>query len=71
MKKGYLILILLGLVCSCAYSASVNTYDEDFSIKVDVPDTSSKIVTKPQPFDNSFSSIELTQKMGDGIISWL
>ena len=67
MKKGYLILILLGLVCSCAYSASVNTYDEDFSIKVDVPDTSSKIVTKTQPFDNSFSSIELTQKMGNGI----
>ncbi len=32
-----------------------------------LPDTSSKIVTQPQPFDSSITALELSKKMGNGI----
>lgn len=32
-----------------------------------LPDTSSKVVTSPQPFDGSLTALELAKKMGNGI----
>lgn len=37
------------------------------SCKSKLPDTSSKIVTQPQPFDSSITALELSKKMGNGI----
>ena len=42
-------------------------YNEDFSVKVSVPDTSSKMLTKAQKMDTKMTALELTEKMGNGI----
>lgn len=39
----------------------------DFSVKVKVPKTASKKLTKPKSMDTSMTALELTQKMGNGI----
>lgn len=67
MKKGFLMLSSFFVLFSCAFGVSSNLYEQDFSVQVDVPDTSSKKITSAQPFDKSFSSVELTKKMGNGI----
>ncbi|MDY5919355.1 MAG: hypothetical protein SPJ55_13205 [Treponema sp.] len=46
------------------FSASSSLYEQDFSIKVIVPSTESKLVTSPQPFENDLTSVELTKKIG-------
>ena len=67
MKKRVLILLSSILVNNMIFSASSSLYDQDFSIKVTVPSTESKLVTFPQPFDKNLTSVELTKKMGNGI----
>ena len=49
------------------FSVSSSLYEQDFSVKVTVPSTESKIIISPQPFDKDLTSVELTKKMGNGI----
>ncbi|MCR4734205.1 MAG: glycoside hydrolase family 5 protein [Treponema sp.] len=67
MKK-IITLLLTFFVFSFLYAAPfVFGYNEDFSIKVSVPKTDSKIVTKAQKMDGKMTSLELIEKMGNGI----
>ena len=80
MKK-YLNLVIALLVFSFFSCATTNSsskssksskpfvfgYNEDFSVKVSVPKTDSKIVTKAQKMDVNMTALELTEKMGNGI----
>ena len=61
------IILLAGFVTAAFSAPFVFGYNEDFSIKVSVPDTSSKVLKKAQKMDVKMTALELTQKMGNGI----
>lgn len=60
------------IICTSLLSSAIAApfkygYFQDFSTKVSVPDTSSKVVTKPQDMDKNMTALELSEKMGNGI----
>ena len=67
MKKRILFLLSSILIYNMVFSVSSSLYEQDFSVKVTVPSTESKIIISPQPFDKDLTSVELTKKMGNGI----
>ncbi|MCQ2593101.1 MAG: glycoside hydrolase family 5 protein [Treponema sp.] len=64
MKKSFCLILLSILLSQFLVAAS---YNEDFSIKVNVPDTSSSYMKKAQKMDTKMTALELTEKMGNGI----
>lgn len=70
MKKLIgLIFFAVFTLTSCASQARYNpfAYNQDFSIKVKVPNTDSELITKPQKMDTEMTALELSKKMGNGI----
>lgn len=75
MKK--IIFIMTGLLLvlslfSCSSKKTVKTkkpfsYDNDFTLEVIVPDTSSNIKTKADKINKKLTAVELTKLMGNGI----
>lgn len=65
MKKIYLITVFLGFISNLW--AGFNEYNQDFSVKITVPETDSSILKKAQPMDKELTAIELTKLMGNGI----
>jgi len=66
MKK--IVLCLLTFITAAALlCAATFGYNEDFSVVVKVPDTKSKVVTKPMTMDTKITALEFSQKMGNGI----
>ena len=57
MKKTVLIMIFSILINNMIFSASSSLYEQDFSVKVTVPSTESKLVTSPQPFEKELTSV--------------
>lgn len=69
MKKHICLFVLLGIFSLTEiFSAPfVFGYNEDFSVKVNVPKTSSEILKKAKKMDTTMTALELTEKMGNGI----
>ena len=65
MKKYLLIFTLLASFSSLW--AGFLDYDQDFSVKIEVPATDSSLVTKDQQMDKTLTALELTKLMGNGI----
>lgn len=70
MKKHIFSLVLFIFAGFCFELCSapfVFGYNEDFEIRVSVPDTSSSIKKKADKMDKTMTALELTQAMGNGI----
>lgn len=70
MKKNIVIfMLIMFVVTSCSSKPRVNpfAYNEDFSVKVKVQNTSSELITEPQKMNKDMTALELCEKMGNGI----
>ncbi len=70
MKKHILSMVLFifaGFYFELCSAPFVFGYNEDFEIRVSVPDTSSPIKKKADKMDKTMTALELTQAMGNGI----
>lgn len=66
MKKIITLLSLALMLTAQAFCYKIE-YNVDFDQKINVPDTKSQIVTKPQKMDTSMTALEFSKKLGNGI----
>lgn len=67
MKKTIFTVLLLSMTISAFSAPFHSVYKEDFSVKVDIQTTNSKIITGKQNMDRNLTALELSKKMGNGI----
>lgn len=67
MKKSINFLLITFLLFTCYGAPFHSVYKEDFSIKINVQTTESKIKTGKQKMDKKITALEFTKLMGNGI----
>lgn len=67
IKLLFLFSLFFLISCHAKVKPFKYEYSQDFSVKVSVPNTASKIMKNPQNIDKEITALELSKKMGNGI----